>query len=78
MPKPNDSGWTLKYANPISDARFLVAMPSEMLRDLRVLAGSRDIPIAEQVRRLITAEVDRLIQADPALARSFRGSRSLK
>lgn len=74
MPRPNDSAWTLKYADPKSDRRILMSLPSEMLRDLRVLAKSRSVSISEQLRQLITAEVARVIQANPAHSKSFRGS----
>lgn len=67
------SGWLLKYADPRNDTRLLMSLPSEMLRDLRLLAKSQDIPVAELVRRAVTREIAAEIRSRPEIAPSFKG-----
>lgn len=74
MPHPDGSGWLLNYADPRNDTRVLVSMPSAMLRDLRLLAKSQDISIAELIRRAATREVAAQIKARPEIAASFKGT----
>ena len=44
-----------------------------MLRDLRVLAKSRDIGVSELLRRIVTREVAEFLEKRPDLQPSFRG-----
>lgn len=74
MPMPDGSGWFLNYVDSRSDTRMLVSMPALMLRDLQLLAKSRDTSAAELVRRAVTREVAELIRERPQLAASFRGT----
>lgn len=74
MPHPDGSGWLLNYADPRNDTRLLVSMPSAMLRDLRLLAKSQGISIAELIRRAATREVAAQIKARPEIAASFKGT----
>ena len=73
MPAPDSSHWSLDYADPRSDTRFLFSIPKPMLRDLRVLAKSRDIGVSELLRRIVTREVAEFLEKRPDLQPSFRG-----
>ncbi len=73
MPAPDSSHWSLDYADPRSDTRFLFSIPTPMLRDLRVLAKSRDIGVSELLRRIVTREVAEFLEKRPDLQLSFRG-----
>lgn len=73
MPAPDASHWSLDYADPRSDTRFLFSIPTPMLRDLRVLAKSRDIGVSELLRRIVTREVAEFLEKRPDLQPSFRG-----
>lgn len=74
MSHPDGSGWLLNYADPRNDTRVLVSMPSAMLRDLRLLAKSQGISIAELIRRAATREVAVQIKERPEIATSFKGT----
>lgn len=74
MPHPDGSGWLLTYADPRSDTRMLVSLPSAMLRDLRLLAKSQGTSISELVRRAVTREIAAEIRARPEIAPSFKGA----
>ena len=74
MSHPNGSGWLLNYADPRTDTRMLVSLPSAMLRDLHLLAKAKDISTAELVRRAVTRELAAEIRARPELAPSFSGA----
>lgn len=74
MPHPDGSSWLLNYTDPRNDTRLLMSLPSSMLRDLRILAKSQGISIAELMRRAATREVAAQIRAQPELAASFTGT----
>lgn len=73
MPHPDGSGWSLTYADPRSNTRMLMSLPSAMLRDLHILARSQGISTAELMRRAATREVAAQIRARPEIAASFKG-----
>ncbi len=73
MPHPDGSGWLLNYADPRNDTRMLMSLPSAMLRDLRLLAKSQDISLAELMRRAATREIAAQIKERPEVAASFKG-----
>lgn len=73
MPLPDDSAWLLEYADPRSDTRMLVSLPTLMLRDLHLLAKARDISASELVRRVVAQEIAMEIRKRPEIAPSFRG-----
>ena len=68
------SGWLLNYADPRNDTRLLMSLPSAMLRDLRLLAKSQDISVAELMRRAATREIAAEIKERPEIAASFKGT----
>lgn len=74
MPRPDGSGWLLNYTDPRNDTRLLMSLPSAMLRDLRILAKSQGISIAELMRRAATREVAAQIEQRPEIAASFKGT----
>lgn len=73
MTTPDSSNWSLVYDDPRSQTRFLFSLPPPMLRDLRVLAKSRDIAVSELLRRLITREVADFLRERPEVQASFKG-----
>lgn len=74
MSHPDGSGWLLTYTDPRNDTRILTSLPSAMLRDLRLLAKSQDISIAELMRRAATREIAAQIRVRPEIAASFKGT----
>lgn len=73
MAFPMGGTWHLDYASMTADARLLVTMPSELRRDLRVLARARGLTLAETVRVAVTREIADVVHADPRQAKSFTG-----
>lgn len=73
MPRSDGSGWLLEYPDSRNDSRVLVSLPSAMLRDLRLLAKSQNISVAELIRRAATREVAAHIKERPEIAPSFKG-----
>ena len=67
------SHWHMCYANPRSTARMLISAPPEMLRDIRILAKSQGISMAELFRREVTKTLARAVQERPEIAASYRG-----
>lgn len=65
--------WSLVYADPKSDTRMLISLPSSMLRDLQLLAKARDISMAELVRQAVTGTIAAEVRARPEVAPSFKG-----
>ena len=74
MPHSDGSGWLLNYADPRNDTRLLMSLPSAMLCDLRLLAKSQDISVAELMRRAATREIAAQIKERPEIAPSFKGT----
>lgn len=70
IPPPN---WSLTYEDPRSNARTLISMPAEMLRDLRVLSKSQGLSVAEMIRRAVTREIAAVLEERPEIRASFRG-----
>ena len=73
MAAPDSTNWSLTYDDPRSHTRFLFSIPPPMLRDLRVLAKSRDTAVSELLRQLITREVADFLRERPDLQASFKG-----
>lgn len=73
MAIPDTSHWALGYDDPRSCTRFLFSIPPPMLRDLRMLAKSRDVTVSELLRQMITREVADFLEQRPDLQPSFKG-----
>lgn len=73
MAIPDTTHWSLDYDDPRSCTRFLFSIPPPMLRDLRVLAKSRDVAVSELLRQMITREVADFLVKRPDLQPSFKG-----
>lgn len=76
MPSPNQTKWDAKYTDPRCDKRLLIPVPSDMHRDLRIMAMAAGITLSELVRRLITAQLAEILTENPQWSKSFRGSPS--
>ena len=73
MPRVDGSNWSLRYPSDRSDARALIALPADMVRDWRVLSTFLGLPMSEYVRRLLTQGIAEFLAENPHAVMSFRG-----
>lgn len=73
MPKVDGSNWSLRYPSDQSNARALIALPADMVRDWRVLSTFLGLSMSEFVRRSLTREIAEFLIENPQAAPSLRG-----
>jgi len=73
MLKSTPAAWDLVYEDPRTNARYLLSLPPDFLRDIQIAAKALDMSGAEFVRRAVSQALAEIIRANPAAARSFRG-----
>lgn len=63
----------LQYSDPRCDDRLLLGLPSDMHRDLRVVAGVTGESVSEIIRDAIMRELVVFMAENPGSEKSLRG-----